>query len=110
MKTRRQFVRQLAVGGAALSFWDVARAAGTPPHPVDALLPGFGPLTPEEKIRRITALTEAARAHPSGIFVCMPKVTATGLRPVELTDFDGMDRFSENFGLRFKSLTDFLNN
>ncbi len=110
MKTRRQFVRQLAVGGAALSLWDVARAAGTPPHPVDALLPGLGPLTPEEKIRRITALTEASRIHPSGIFVCMPKVTATGLRPVELSDFDGMDRFSENFGLRFKSLTDFFNN
>jgi hypothetical protein len=40
----------------------------------------------------------------------MPKVTAEGLRQVRVADFAGMDQFSENFGLKFKSITDFFDN
>jgi len=87
-----------------------APPSGLPDHPIDRLLPDFGGLSPEEKIRRIEQLTSAARAHPSGIMVCMPYITAQGLRQVRTADFDGMDQFSTNFGHRFKAITDFFDN
>jgi hypothetical protein len=79
-------------------------------NPIEGLFPGFEALSTRAKIEWIERVTSAARIHPSGIFVCMPKVTTTGLRPVALTDFDGMDMFGENFGLKFRSAVDFFNN
>ena len=79
-------------------------------HPLNDLLPDFTNLTPEQKVVEIQQLTSAARTHPSGIFVCMPKVAPEGMRQVRVSDFEGMDQFSENFGLKFKSITDFFDN
>jgi hypothetical protein len=87
-----------------------AVAGGAAVNPIHSILPGFEALPWEEKINRVDRLASAARAHSSGIFVCMPKVTSAGLRQVRLSDFEGMDPFSENFGLRFKSVTDFFDN
>lgn len=78
--------------------------------PIDRLLPGFDRLDVRDKVHRVEALTTAGRAHSSGIFVTMPKITAAGLRQIRESDFEGMDRFSENFGLKFKSITDFFDN
>jgi hypothetical protein len=112
--SRRRFVRALLAGSAALPLLRMralAATSGEPkPHPIDALLPGFRERSVADKIQRVERLTTAARAHPSGIFVCMPKVDHTGLRQVRTQDFDGMDKFAENFGLRFKSVTDFFDN
>jgi hypothetical protein len=80
------------------------------PHPLDHQLPGFTDLTPEAKVAAVERLTRRARAHPSGIFVCMPYVADEGLRQVSEADFEGMDRFSDNFGHRFKAVTDFFDN
>lgn len=87
-----------------------ASVAAMPHHPIDDQLPGFSGLTPESKVAAVERLTLAARTHPSGIFVCMPYVTPEGMRQIDETDFEGMDRFSDNFGHRFKSVTDFFNN
>jgi len=73
-------------------------------------LPGFADQSTEQKIRSIEKLTSKARAHPSGIMVCMPKIAPEGLRPVRTKDFEGMDQFSFNFGHKFKSITDFFTN
>lgn len=115
MSTRRDFMRTLLVGGAALPFVDLRLLAtvdgpATAPNPILGLFPGFERLTPRQKVEWIERVTSPARAHPSGIFVCMPKVTAEGFRPVQEKDFEGMDRFSDNFGLKFRSVTDFFNN
>jgi hypothetical protein len=80
------------------------------PHPIDALLPGFARLAPEAKVAAIERLTTAARAHPSGIMVCMPYVAPEGLRQVREADFAGMERQADNFGHRLKSATDFFDN
>lgn len=73
-------------------------------------LPGFAAMSTEGKIRSIEKLTSHARRHPSGIMVCMPKITSEELRPVRTKDFEGMDQFSFNFGHKFKSITDFFTN
>lgn len=78
--------------------------------PIDRLLPGFDQLGIRAKVECVEALTTAGRVHPSGILVTMPIVTPTGLRQIRESDFEGMDRFSENFGLKFKSITDFFDN
>lgn len=80
------------------------------PHPIDDQLSGFAQLTPELKVATVERLTRAARAHASGIMVCMPYVADGGLRQVVETDFGTMDRFSDNFGHRFKAVTDFFDN
>lgn len=80
------------------------------PHPIDALLPGLVKLDPAAKVAAVERLTTAARAHPSGIFVCMPFVTAAGLRPMRTEDFGAMDRPADNWGHRLKSPVDFFNN
>lgn len=80
------------------------------PHPIDTLLPGFTALDPAAKIAAVERLTTAARAHPSGIFVCMPFVTSDGLRPMQEADFGAMDRPADNWGHRLKSPVDFFNN
>lgn len=117
MPTRRQFVKTLAAGTVTLPWLDLSAAppGGAPatalaPNPIMQVLPGFEALPTLGKIRRIQRLMETGRAHPSGILLCMPKVTAEGLRQVRDSDFDGMDRFSDNFGLKFKSVTDFFDN
>jgi hypothetical protein len=80
------------------------------PHPIDVLLPGFAGLDPAAKVAAVERLTVAARAHPSGIMVCMPYVAADGLRQVREADLAGMERQSDNFGHRLKSPTDFFDN
>lgn len=116
MSNRRQFMKSLAAGAATWSWLGRATAqanqpaVASPPNPITGLLPGFERLTPREKIQRIQHLMEVGRIHPSGIPLCMPKVTPEGLRQVRTSDFDGMDRFSDNFGLKFKSVTDFFDN
>jgi hypothetical protein len=118
MNTRREFMKTLAVGGISVPLLDLSLLAAersppggaSAPNPIGGLFPGFSALTAEEKIRRIERLTSAARAHPSGIFVCMAKVTPEGFRQVRPSDFDGMDQFMDNFGLKFRSATDFFNN
>ncbi len=118
MNTRREFMKKLIVGGISvplMKFSLTASSDGNPrktplAHPIRQLFPDFKDLTPEAKIRHIEQLTSAARAHPSGIFVCMPKITAEGMRQVRVSDFDGMDQFSEAFGMKFKSITDFFDN
>lgn len=77
---------------------------------LDNLLPDFNRLAPEEKVRRVEALTTAARRHPSGIMVCMPYAAPEGLRMVREADFAGQDQFTTNFGHRHKGVTDFFNN
>jgi len=77
---------------------------------IEKHLPGFADKSVEDKIRSIEKLTSEARAHPSGIMVCMPKIAPEGLRPVVTEDFEGMDQFSFNFGHKFKSITDFFTN
>lgn len=79
-------------------------------NPINTLFPGFADLPPEDKIRQIEQATSAARVHPSGIMLCMPKVTPEGMREVKVEDFDGMDKFSSNFGHKLKSPTDFFTN
>ncbi|MBE35651.1 MAG: hypothetical protein CMI16_08890 [Opitutaceae bacterium] len=79
-------------------------------HPINDLFPGFTELTPEEKIRQVEQATSAARVHPSGIMLCMPKVAPEGLRSVNTTDLEGMDEFTNNFGHQMKSPTDFFTN
>lgn len=79
-------------------------------HSINDLFSDFDHLTPEQKVTEIETLTAAARTHPSGILLCMPKVTSHGMRQVKVSDFEGMDQFSENFGLKFKSITDFFDN
>jgi hypothetical protein len=68
------------------------------PHPIDALLPGLVKLDPAAIVAAVERLTTAARVHPSGIFVCMPFVTAAGLRPMRTEDFGAMDRPDDNWG------------
>lgn len=82
----------------------------THPNPMDPLLPDFGQLSTEDKIRRVEAITSAARKHPSGIMVCMPYIAEDGLRVVHESDMAGMDQFSFNFGHSFKGITDFFTN
>ncbi len=116
--SRREFLKRLIAGGMAAPFVDhslrkgarAEMATATPPHPIDRVFSGFRGLSILEKIQALERETAAARAHPSGIFVCMAKVTTTGLRPVRTSDFDGMDQFTDNFGLKFRSVTDFFNN
>jgi hypothetical protein len=112
---RREFVKTLIAGGLALPLSSLAAGKGgdavpAPSAALNALLPDFDRLSPEEKVRRIERLTSAARAHPTGIMVCMPYVAAEGLRVVSTSDLEGMDQFSFNFGHRFKSITDFFTN
>jgi hypothetical protein len=80
------------------------------PNPIDPLLPNFDALSTEAKIRRVDAITSAARRHPSGIMVCMPYIAADGLRTVQDADLAGMDQFTFNFGHKFKAITDFFTN
>uniref|UniRef100_UPI00404B4B87 hypothetical protein n=1 Tax=Cephaloticoccus sp. TaxID=1985742 RepID=UPI00404B4B87 len=80
------------------------------PNPIDSLLPNFDELSTEAKIRRVEAITSAARQHPSGIMVCMPFIAAEGLRTVQDSDLAGMDQFTFNFGHKFKAITDFFTN
>lgn len=110
---RRDFLKTMIAAGLAwpLVGWprqatDNTQAAAN----LDRLLPGFDRASPEEKVRRIERLTLAARTHPSGIMVCMPYVADEGLRVVRLSDLEGMDQFSFNFGHTFKSTTDFFTN
>jgi len=118
MKTRRQFVRNLVVGGLSLPLFEggllrTARAAsgvGIASHPIEGVFPGFASLTVAEKIARIEQVASAARSHPSGIMICMPFVTRDGLRVVREEDFEGMDQFTYNFGHSFKAVTDFFTN
>lgn len=111
LRTRRDFLCALVAAGVAVRLRGATPGDKAPgEHPIRAVLPGFEQLGIQQKIERVEQLASSARAHPSGIFVCMPKVTATGLRQVRDSDFAGMDRFSENFGLRFKSVTDFFDN
>jgi hypothetical protein len=116
MNTRRAFVKTLVVGGVSLPLLDLLASSspganlGGGPNPIEGLFPGFNTLTLRQKIEWIERQTSATRAHPSGIFVCMSKVTPEGLRPVRASDFAGMDQFTDNFGLKFRSVTDFFNN
>jgi hypothetical protein len=80
------------------------------PNPIDPLLLNFDELSTEAKIRRVEAITSAARQHPSGIMVCMPFIAAEGLRTVQDSDLAGMDQFTFNFGHKFKAITDFFTN
>lgn len=114
---RRDFLKTLLAGGLVLPLRGFAEkgGGGTAPEPgasdaLDALLPDFDRLSPEEKVRRVGELTLAARRHPSGIFVCMPYVAPDGLRQVRTADFEGQDQFSFNFGHKFKDITDFFSN
>ncbi len=112
-RPRRDFIKTLIAGGLAWPLVGLGGKGAVPAEPsasLDHLLPDFDRLTPEEKVRRIERLTSAARAHPSGIMVCMPYVAAEGLRVVRLADLEGMDQFSDNFGHRFKAITDFFTN
>jgi len=115
---RRNFLKTMFAGSLALPLGGFAApdaATGSPAAPgasdaLDSLLPDFNGMSPEQKIRDIEKLTSTARHHPSGIMVCMPYVAPDGLRQVRLTDFKGQDKFSDNFGHRFKSVTDFFSN
>lgn len=79
-------------------------------NPIETLFPNFTALSVEDKIRQIERATSAARSHPSGILLCMPKVTPDGMRAVKVEDFEGMDKFAMNFGHKLKSSTDFFTN
>ncbi len=79
-------------------------------NPIETLFSGFTDLSVEEKIRQIEKATPAARTHPSGILLCMPKVTPEGMRAVKVEDFEGMDTMSNNFGHELKAPTDFFTN
>uniref|UniRef100_UPI00404B5755 hypothetical protein n=1 Tax=Cephaloticoccus sp. TaxID=1985742 RepID=UPI00404B5755 len=113
---RRDFIKTILTGGIALPMVGLAASGGAPASQpgasdaLDSLLPDFGRLTPEQKVRQVEALTLAGRRHPSGIMICMPYVAPDGLRPVRSADFEGQDQFSFNFGHKFKSVTDFFTN
>lgn len=79
-------------------------------NPIDTLFPGFADLSVEQKIRQIEQATPAARKHPSGILLCMPKVAPEGMRAVRVEDFEGMDTMSNNFGHQLKAPTDSFTN
>jgi len=118
MNTRREFMKKLILGGISVPLMEFSLTAssdGNPrktplAHPIRQLFPDFKDLTPEAKIRHIEQLTSAARAHPSGIMVCMPYIADEGFRQVRTSDFEGMDQFSFNFGHKFKAITDFFDN
>lgn len=117
MESRRKFVQQMMVGSAAVfapPLWakgDLALGYQRPEdHPIRKHFPDFTRMSPGAKIAHIERVTSAARAHPSNILVCMPKVTPAAIRQVRVADFDGMDQFSDNFGLKFESITDFFDN
>jgi hypothetical protein len=79
-------------------------------HVIYRHFPDFTGMSVREKVDYVEAMTSAAREHPTGIMLCMPKIDAESVRQVQVSDFDGQDAFSENFGLRFKAITDFFDN